>query len=141
MHHQPPPKKPVCRTHTHTPTPPLAKAIAVFEACGALGVEARASAHIYSAVVAACGAAGRAADAERFFAAARAAGAANAVTYTAAIAARTRGGDLNGALALLQEMGAAGLAPDAVTFCTLLAAAQRCGSFAWGGGRGECVGL
>lgn len=114
-------------------TPPP-QAIAIFDSCPALGITP--NSHIYSALIAACSAAGRAPEALAYFDAARAAGAANEITYSAAIVACTRANDLDGGMALLREMDAGGMRPDGITYCTLLSAIQRCA----GACMGACMG-
>jgi pentatricopeptide repeat protein len=109
---------------TATAPAPTTQAVAVFDACPRLGVQP--NSHIYSALVSACSTAGRWGDALRHFEAARAAGAANEITYSAAIAACMRSNELDRGLQLLQDMQNEGLTPDSITFCTLLLAAQRC---------------
>lgn len=96
----------------------------MFSACPQLGVAP--NSHIYSALISACSTAGRWEEALAHFASARAAGAANEITYSAAIAACMRSNELDRGLALLRDMQEEGLAPDGITYCTLLLAAQRC---------------
>jgi pentatricopeptide repeat protein len=71
----------------------------------------------------------------RYFNEARAAGAANEITYSAAIAACMRSNELDHGLGLLGDMQREGMRPDSITYSTLLLAAQRCGL--WGGGGGQ----
>ncbi|KAI8475488.1 MAG: hypothetical protein J3K34DRAFT_382622 [Monoraphidium minutum] len=116
-HHPPTPATPA-------PPAPCPQAVAVFDACPRLGIAP--NSHIYSALVSACSAAGRWADALGYFEAARTAGAANEITYSAAIAVCMRSNELDRGLRLLSDMRGAALEPDGITYCTLLLAAQRC---------------
>ncbi|GBF87510.1 hypothetical protein Rsub_00221 [Raphidocelis subcapitata] len=103
------------------------KAIAVFEECPALGIEP--NSHIFSALVSACSNSSRWEAALQYFRLARSAGAANEITFSAAIAACMRAGDLDRGLELLKEMQEGGMGPDALTFSTVIGAAQRTGSW------------
>jgi pentatricopeptide repeat protein len=106
------------------PSPTKIKAIAAWDACPQLGIAP--NSYLYSAMITACSSSHRPQAALGYFAAARAARAANEVVYGATIAACQRAGMYDRGEALLREMQGEGLVPDALIYCTLLVAAQRC---------------